>query len=277
MGPDSSLTFRDLILRTAEAANLQFRPMSGEDNRAQIPLDPHDLDRCIRAVNDGRNDFYRMAAKAQSLRREWSFTLSPEGTGPRCVHGTPTLYAGEWWMAGGPVDEWAWSDPSFSTGGRAMRRENSDLFVLAQRDSSRRGYPVGVAAVRISDDQRGTSSRPPWAFRVFPSPDQAYILTGRFRLSYVAMTAMEHRDPAGATFDLPIAACAAARIHQHNPDLSIRDHYRQVADRMVLEALAAEHVDQPKNIGGLRDTTQAPRRFEPRENFFLESYNGIPN
>jgi len=54
--PTSSLSFYDLILRVAKAAGVAYYGAAG-DERAMIPIDEHDLERCKDVVNQGIKTF----------------------------------------------------------------------------------------------------------------------------------------------------------------------------------------------------------------------------
>lgn len=50
--PTSALSIEDLVLRVARESGIAFHGATGQE-RAMVPIDPHDLDLCLRIVRDG--------------------------------------------------------------------------------------------------------------------------------------------------------------------------------------------------------------------------------
>ena len=77
MAPDSTLTYKDLLIRVAEAAGIAsyINPADAADNTAQVPTDPHNLDLCKRAVNDGLDQFYLSNPRWSFLKPTVSLSL----------------------------------------------------------------------------------------------------------------------------------------------------------------------------------------------------------
>lgn len=91
--PTSILTFYDLILRTAELASVAYYGSSGND-RAMIPIDVHEFDRCKRVVNDGIMEFIANAPETgwrwkNRIMQVTFGSVQTEGT-VDSVSGTPT-------------------------------------------------------------------------------------------------------------------------------------------------------------------------------------------
>jgi hypothetical protein len=73
----SNYSFYDLILRVALAAGVAYYGNAG-DERASIPINAHDLDKCRRAVNDGIKNFISDAPETgwRWMNRIMSVTLA---------------------------------------------------------------------------------------------------------------------------------------------------------------------------------------------------------
>jgi hypothetical protein len=100
--PTSALTFYDLILRVAKAAELAYYGVTGQE-RAMIPIDPEPLDRCKMVVNDAIRGFIA-AAPAHGWRwrnREMRVNLV------RAYEGTATAGAAGSLTDGGIAGDYA--------------------------------------------------------------------------------------------------------------------------------------------------------------------------
>lgn len=82
--PTSALSIEDLVLRVARESGIAYHGENGQE-RAMVPIDPHDLDLCLRIVNDGLRLF--VASTPQKgwrwMRRIMSVTMTStrvEGT-----------------------------------------------------------------------------------------------------------------------------------------------------------------------------------------------------
>ncbi len=75
--PTIVLSIEGLVLRVAREAGIAFHGASG-DERAMVPVDPHDLDLCLRIVNDGIRLFITSTpAKGwRWMRRLMSITMT---------------------------------------------------------------------------------------------------------------------------------------------------------------------------------------------------------
>ena len=75
--PTSALSIEDLVLRVAREGGIAFHGATGQE-RAMVPIDPHDLDLCLRIVNDGIRLFVSSApAKGwRWMRRIMSVTMT---------------------------------------------------------------------------------------------------------------------------------------------------------------------------------------------------------
>src|SRR4051812_40989351 len=114
--PDTSLSYRDLILRTAEEAGFGYYDSSSPDSLADIPIDRGILDKMKRSVNDGCQRLARAWPKCSALRPPVSFVMDVDGTGPLNLPnaltiasgastGDPSIYRLPWYITGGrPVN-----------------------------------------------------------------------------------------------------------------------------------------------------------------------------
>lgn len=75
--PTSALSFERLIIKIAREAGMAYYG-SGGNERAMVPIDPHDLDLCREVVNDGIRMFINAAPKTgwRWMRRIMSVTLT---------------------------------------------------------------------------------------------------------------------------------------------------------------------------------------------------------
>jgi hypothetical protein len=75
--PTSALSIEDLVLRVARESGIAFHGADGQE-RAMIPVDPHNLDQCLRVVNEGVRLFITSTPKAgwRWMRRTMSVTMT---------------------------------------------------------------------------------------------------------------------------------------------------------------------------------------------------------
>jgi len=179
IGYDTSLTFGDLKLRVAEAVDVAPQG-SGSDNRATAPTDPNLKDRIERAINDAARQI------AGAWRWTWlsptlSITLSPDGDGPMSVNEDPTRYRLPACVNSAPFGRVAWKYPAGTSGGGIVTDTHIDRLVdMTDRSPDFEGPPQYCAVRPI--EGVGIGDRPGIELLVWPKPDQAYVLTSRFRV-----------------------------------------------------------------------------------------------
>jgi len=105
--PSSNLSAADLILRVAEFAGIPYYGSAGT-SKVLIPIDFHDLDQCLRIVNDGIRRFisseppeavgwrWRKRMHAQTLRVSTSSTATG-GTATTLADSTITTFADDYY------------------------------------------------------------------------------------------------------------------------------------------------------------------------------------
>ncbi len=79
--PTSALSIEDLILRVAREIGVAYYGVGGQE-RAMVPIDPHDIDLCRKIVNDGIMTFIRSAPANgwRWMRRILSLDISAAAT-----------------------------------------------------------------------------------------------------------------------------------------------------------------------------------------------------
>lgn len=271
-------TFSDFILRVAERAGLAFRPDSTTDNRARIPLDPHDLDRIKRAINDGRQTMYNRIAPCEAMRPRLEFTLDPAGT-VDSVGGDPATIRLPWYVVGGPCDNPAWRSADNGMHGVCMVRDEAFIDGLYAHQPDTSGQPRYMAVFEPFEDGAGGGDQAPgWYLRVWPRPDAVYVLCASFPIQFAPMTADTQVEPLGPLFGEAVIWHAMEVLQARHPDLATRDWYERKARMSAEEALDRHLKAQPRNLGAPRFTgRRGAGRTESRENFLLASYNGVPN
>lgn len=75
--PTSTLSIEDLVLRVARESGIAYHGENGQE-RAMVPIDPHDLDLCLRIVNDGLRLFVASTPEKgwRWMRRTMSVTMT---------------------------------------------------------------------------------------------------------------------------------------------------------------------------------------------------------
>ena len=91
--PTSALSFYDLIIRIAERAGMAYYGTDGQ-SKALIPIDPYNLDKCKRIVNDGIRLFVSSPPSGgwKWQERIASVVLDPDGTGTENIDSDPARY-----------------------------------------------------------------------------------------------------------------------------------------------------------------------------------------
>lgn len=211
-GLDHSLSFKDLIVRTAELAGVG--DLSSSLGTVGLPTDGHDLDKVKRCINEAQRMIAVENPKLTRLRKQRvELVLSPDATSPLCVNGSDTRY----WLPTGFTGEtfgpWRWS----LTGTRWSGRADDATFqaVQANLDASPtyRGTPlmVGLEPFTPAAGQRSAVNR--WVLIVYPRPFQAFTLKNHARFFPEPLVELDDRSLLGQAFDDALVRKAVACFH----------------------------------------------------------------
>lgn len=196
--PTSALSFYDMILRVAEVAGMAYYGSDGQQ-RAMIPIDSYNLDRCKRICNDG----FRLFLASQPVRgwywrnRIASVTFAPDGDGDDNIDSDAARYLLPADFAGtvsGNIEYGA--DTSHST----VIRWCDAGFIRQRRASSvQTSYPTLAAYLPLqpsSPPSLGSSRR--WELIVDPQPVAADTVVFPYTSSFNKMD-MEAGTATGGT------------------------------------------------------------------------------
>lgn len=257
--PDTSLTFRDLILRVAEETNFALYDDSSPDSPAAIPTDRVVLDKIKRAVNDGIDLLARAYTKWTSLRPQVSFLMSTDGTGPLNLKNPitqepdPSIYRLPWYITGRPINGWNFASTGSNFTGRVQDcdPERIDYYQRASQTSS---YPRFASIVPSPSTGDTGADRQTKAVRFWPSPDQAYQITARFLIHPPPMIELDDRHIFGASHDQTVLAFAMLSFKRHDAkDASMRATYQDRADRALAESIRIDQEGAPRTMGSMTD------------------------
>jgi len=247
----SGLSFKDLILRVAEFRGWANYAHTTDDqtNRAKIPTDPNQLDKCKRAVNDAMV----MVAAANTSAGGWSclrqtieLRVTIDGLGPDNYNRDPSMLL----LPQEVPTHWEGHitfkpDGSETTVPLAQIEESRVRAILNANNTS--GYPIGYSkqTVRLTQEGAGHSR---WALHIAPNPSQAGTITATVRTVVVPLAAMDDRHPFGPAMDqFIVAACLWASVQHDATDKDrwerSRESYReQLALALELETENQAHV-----------------------------------
>lgn len=258
MAPDSTLTYKDLLIRVAEAAGIAsyINPADAADNTAQVPTDPHNLDLCKRAVNDGLDQFYLSNPRWSFLKPTVSLSLSSTGVSPASYPGdtTHSRYLLPWYIQGNQRTPWTWS---YATAKGSVVRSTSMHDVRARHAHSVAAGPPMLCAVDVSDAPVPVGARPLWELRVWPRPDRDYVMESQFDIQPRGLAELGERVVAGARHDQTVIAfCIAQLARSHGAPDSIRsqleywDNHRGV---LLAQSLAFDAEQDAGSLGVMND------------------------
>lgn len=230
--PDTSLTFEQVVLRVAEEAGLAFYDSSSPNSKAAIPRDGQVLDLIMRKVNDGIEEMARAYPKWTSLRPQVTLTLSPTGTGPLSLPNLQgdndgSIYRLPWYVTGRPIDGWNFADPASNFAGfvRDVAPEIVDHYHRMAKTSA---YPQFASIIPSPAKGDVGQDRQLRAVRIWPSPDRAYTLTARFRVTSPRMVSLQDRHIFGSSHDMTVVAFGLWALKQHDAkDPMMRETYRK--------------------------------------------------
>lgn len=273
-GPDTSMTAQDLLIRIAEAGGLAVytNPDDATDNRARVPTDPHDLDRCWRALND--------AVAELASRHSWAclnvrvlIALSSDGTAPAAVNGDAGVYALPWYMQDTvPASGWLVYPTGSTT--RSLVAMTTLQRVRAERLASAGGGGTPQWAAAVPAAHAGGNRRRGWELHLAPVPDQAYTLECRTKISPAKMEVLGDRHVFGAKHDMTILALAKWVLHRdRKSDPETVAMLKAEAEQAIQTSIRNDGYDVEASIGDAYDPSI---RYETgNSNRFGYAINGV--
>ena len=251
---DSTLDFRSLILRVAEADALQSHGTDGS-GPAEIPTDPADLDRIKRSINDAVRHICNEYPWSW-LRQPVTITLSTDGTGPNCVESSPVRYRLHPAVVSAPYGKPGWRDAG-NTYGASIRTCSYDLVQNAWASGSQSGPPQRLA-VFTSSVAVPPGQRPGLEMWVWPTPDQAYTVTAEYSVRPLPLSDLGDRGMWPEWLDMHVIDVAAMLL------LGVRDSGYETARAAAAASFeAAKSRDmqaRTTNLGKLGGGNEAPLR-----------------
>lgn len=280
---DTSLDLRAIMLRVAEKVGLAYYGAAGNE-KAQIPVDPADYDRVLRAINDGIEMVYRAYPKWTFLDQTIDIPLSVDGTGAECIDSDAGRYRLPWFVAGPPQKDPVWSQtPQTGWGGMARLIDYNQ--VLAMRAVSTNGqngtvYTGWPKYVGCTTYQPRNGKRQGWELVVFPNPNQAYTLRCTFRVFAPKMVELGEKHVMGAQHDQTLIDAAAwAFKRDDSKDPTERAMYKAEFDQSLSQSIALDQENEPKTLGQVIDPSVATVVIDGVNRMTygpVTTYNGVP-
>lgn len=249
---DSSLTFRALILRVAEAIGV---PLYSGGDAAGIPSNAHDLDKCKRIVNDALRQFYIAYPSWSFLRPKLEITLSTDATGPYNVAGDAARYRLPWFVQGPPREAWTFSLPG-SSGywGEIGSVGIAELRKARAAFTGTTGCPKMIAMTPSDDVPLGIGARRGWEIMVYPDPDQAYAIVANYTVNPQDLVVLDERVVAPSIHDAAIQAlCVAEGLRQCGPKDEL-PYWEAHSKELLGASVEFDRHQQRDTFGRCRDT-----------------------
>ena len=215
-----------------------------------------------RSINDGLDLMARAYPKWSSLRPQVELTLDASGNSPHNYIDPATntrdaaLYRLPWYVSGRCVSGWNWSATASNFGGVALDVEPERVERL-RRSGTSTGYPQFAAVIpcappALADQGPDRQGR---AVRFWPTPDQAYRVTGRFMVACPKLARLDDRHIFGASHDQTVLAFAVWAFKRHDAkDPSMRETYKQ---RVFGDG-------SPANVGALYESIRIDQESVPQ-------------
>lgn len=273
-GPDTSATAQDLLIRLAESAGCAVyeNPEDANDNTARIPTNPHDLDKCWRALNDAISYLSRVRTWRCLMYRS-QISIGSDGTAPLCLDSRPGVYALPWYFdTASPAVDWHISDSAGSlvsivtmTDINTVRRH-----LLAGTGS---GRPVLAAVVPGVSGSPGASSRKGWQIHLAPIPDQSYTMESEIRLRATKMVSLEDRHVFGAIHDETLLSVAKWMIaRDQRSDAENVALLKAEADEAIATSIRIDIENTPPTLGLMTDPGVCHNEYAMGDRYGLVLY-----
>jgi len=257
-GLEPSLSFKDLILRVAELVGVAA--FSATTGAAEIPTDPHDLDKVKRSINEAQRLIATLNPQLRRLRRrDIEIDVDVEAT-RHSVKGSTTRY----WLPAGFTGEtfgqWFWSIPGASTSGWAGTAADG-VFNHVQHllDLARglRGNPQMVAVEPFSVQPGDRAGHDRWVMIVYPTPSRPFTLKNKGRFFPVPLIELEDRSLLGLPFDDALIKKAAACFHAGSEKVG---QFEAEAAPAIAAAVEYDRRRGPRNVGEMGDPEASDER-----------------
>jgi len=233
--PTLALTFNDYILRVAEFLGLA----DYSTGVAAIPTNAHDLEVCKRLVNDGWRKFFGASPRWNWVLQTFSITFeTSSGNKSKLVNNEIWRY----YMPDGFYGDMLGKVTYAENSGRLPLEEVTEEDIReAYGYRTHSGYPIKYAIRPLHGDNARR-----WEMIVWPKPDVAKVVTGRFRAFPNKLIQTTDRPCAGFQFDDAILACCLAEAESQRKTPGVKTD--ELGQKMVM----AIHIDQqssPSNLG----------------------------
>ena len=247
---DTGWTFRDLILRVAE----EYGCADQNGSVADIPSDPHNLDKVKRAVNIGYREFLSEDPDWSFRRRPFTVVTNADGAGPNNVGRDAGIYRLQRFVQRMPERDLQFTDDNYPMG---MICPTSYMDILRMRQTSPSPGPPTHYHIRKADPvdgRTGQGSGGHWEIIFYPTPDSAYTFQGTCFAYPYDMVELGEQHIAGAEHDLTVLAYAtkAMYINPHE-DADKRESARGQAAEMLAKSKEIDRRARTGVLGVVRD------------------------
>ena len=258
--PTSGPTFEDLILDVAiELGVAKLVDGSGNPSAPQIPTDPHDLDLCKRAVNNGYQDFLRGDPTLKA--HHWTFLdvhLDLALNAANRVEGDTSRYRLPPEISGRPRSAWSLTDSSNGRTGLKVQDTATHRVVMALATSDLSGAPVmaSVRPIRAADPAAPFG----WEVICYPRPDRDYVMSADFRIHPTPLVELTDRPIEAALHGPAYRACAVWDVKKRDDTLNPEDRQTAKAerDRAILASIGLDLQNVPRTLGLVTDPGVMP-------------------
>lgn len=262
-------TLERFLLELAERAYLADQT----GTTAAVPTNDHDKDRLKRCFN--------LAYRSYCSSRPWTFlfqtvtlTMDPTGASAQCVDGDPSRYALPGGVLGPPANNWQYEDAS-SPYTEIVSADRGTSARRRQLMSGSSGVPTHAGHELEPSGQGPPASPTRWVATFTPAPSVAYVVSARFRVPVVDLSANSDVTIAGPDHDTAIFR--AALYEWAKADMRLRpmlDVYKADADEARNAAVALDARNKPKRHGSPARTDSG---FVPpvhEQGVIVTQYNG---
>lgn len=260
--PSLRLTYDDLRIRVAEYLGIGYYGASA-DGAAQVPVDPHDLDKVSRVVNNGYRRFLT------DNEYGWNFMTVPLSI--TFLSGTVSGDNARYYL---PDDSYGvlLSPFTYPSGGpRLTITQTSEQELRELQWSNATGVPTICAVRAINTNVATTAQR--WEVVFWPTPNAVYTVSTMYKRYPTALSSGTDRPVSGFQHDQTVLeACLAAA------ELEVGDsqgpHEAQYS-KFLKQSLKIDRRASAPSIQGYGDKSEdrgGPRR--PKTYYGVDTYNG---
>jgi hypothetical protein len=242
-------TFAELILDAAERLGVAeyVDPLTGESSAAQIPTDPHNLDRCKRLVNRGIRRFYAANPRWRFLEDTVKITISNDPA--NAVDGDTARWKLPPGFEGAPRGRWSVNQPGTFVSSTWIIHTDANRVRAMLAQGQNVGRPT-MAATRPLTKERS------WELLVYPRPDQVYQVAAEYVLMPRDLVELDDRHYGGRTLDHAVLQCVLyemAIADAKNPNEQTVAIAQANMDTAMAQAFALDRANRPAQLGQLND------------------------